>query len=964
MVKKLKKFFKKINISRTTILAIFFVVLSGVLIHRLYYLQIIEGEDYRENFSIRTTKERTLKSTRGNIYDRNGNLLAYNELSYALSLEDSGSYDSNRQKSLSLNAEAYKIIKILEKNGDHLSQDFHIIIDENNEYVFDVSGVSLMRFKADVFGEAYIDDLEPAEAEASAEEMMEYLVSEEKFAIIRKEKPYTDEELEKYGLPKDLSKDELLRMVTIRYALALTSYQKYLGATIATDLSQESVAAINENKDVLEGVQIVEDTKRVYVDSLYFSSIIGYTGKASAEELAELQSQKTGYTSTSIIGKAGIEKVMETTLQGSDGKETVYVDNLGKVLKIDENSIIEPLPGNDVYLTIDKELQVATYKILEQRLAGILVSVIINTKTFDKTELADSSHIMIPIYDVYNAMIHNGVIDTAHFTQDDASSSEKALQSAYEQKQREVFDVIEQELTGETPTPYKDLSKEFQEYMSYIVNDVLMTSTGILDRSAIDGNDPVYLAWAKEEVISLKEFLTYAASQNWIDISMISDEDSYLDSTQVYNALADYIKGYLSDSLTFTKLLYKYMLLGDRISGKQICHVLYDQEILDKEDGEYEAFAAGQIGSYELMISKISKLEITPAQLALEPCSGSAVVTNPNTGEVLACVTYPGYDNNRLANDMDVSYYRKIYNDLSRPLYNKATQQTTAPGSTFKLVTTAAGLDEKVITSDSAFECDGVFDLTETPLSCWNSDGHGYLTVVNGIQESCNVFFCNVAYQLGIDEEGNFRDSLALQKLQNYAALFDLDKPSGIEISEVSPQVSDSFGIQTSIGQGTNLFTTTQLARYVSTLANRGTSYNISLLDRITDPSGNLIEDFTPEIQSQLTLSNDIWDSIQNGMRSVITNKPEFSQLDVKVSGKTGTAQESKTNPDHALFIAYAPSEQPKISLAVRIANGYSSTNAMLVGKDIIMYHFNLAEESEILTGKASMDGVTSVQTD
>ena len=99
-------------------------------------------------------------------------------------------------------------------------------------------------------------------------------------------------------------------------------------------------------------------------------------------------------------------------------------------------------------------------------------------------------------------------------------------------------------------------------------------------------------------------------------------------------------------------------------------------------------------------------------------------------------------------------------------------------------------------------------------------------------------------------------------------------------------------------------------------------------------------------------------------MRSVITNKPEFNSLNLKVSGKTGTAQESKTSPDHALFIAYAPSDAPEISLAVRIANGYSSTNATLVGKDILTYYFNLADESSIITGRASSEGVTSVQTD
>lgn len=964
MVKKLSNLLKKVHISRTTVLSCVFLILSFILIHHLFGLQIIEGEEYRNNFSIQTTKTRTLESTRGNIYDRNGELLAYNELSYSLTLEDSGTYDNYREKALALNGEAYKIIKILESNGDSISQDFHIYIDENGNYAFDVEGTSLLRFKADVYGESYIDDLKPAQKEADADTIMAYLISEERFAIVRNEKPYTEAELTEAGLPLEFTKDELLKITIIRYQLSLTSYQKYVRVTIATDLSDESVAAISENKDVLTGVEIIEDTKRVYSDSIYFASIIGYTGKPSAEELADLQSQKDGYNASSIIGKAGIEQVMETTLQGSDGSETVYVDNLGKVLDIDEESRIEPIAGNDVYLTIDKDLQIATYKILEQRLAGILINVIFDGKEFDKTQISDSSEIMIPIYDVYNAIINNSIIDTKHFTEADASQAERELQAAFEAKQSEIFADIKRELVGEYPSAYKDLSDEMQEYMSFIVNDLLMESTGILDKSAIDTSDETYIAWTKDESISLKEYLTYAASQNWIDISDLDEDETYLDSTQVYNALAQYIQDYLSDSTAFSKLLYKYLLKTDRISGTQICHVLYDQGILSKDDDDYSAFASGVMSSYDLILEKIRGLEITPAQLALQPCSGSAVVVDPNTGEVLACVTYPGYDNNRLANDMDVEYYYQIYNDLSRPLYNKATQQTTAPGSTFKLVTAAAGLGENVIDPYTVFDCTGVFDLTETPLNCWNTYGHSSLSVADGIKNSCNVFFCNVAYQLGIDEEGNFRDSLALQKLQAYADKFELDERSGIEISEVKPQVSQNYGIQSSIGQGTHLYTTTQLARYAATLANRGTAYNISLLDKTTDSAGNLIKDYTCDILSTVDLSEETWDILQTGMRSVIENNASFKDFSINVSGKTGTAQESKTSPDHAVFISYAPSENPEIAMAVRIANGYSSTNALQAGKDIIQYYFDLSDESGIITGHASNDGVTSVQTD
>ena len=135
-----------------------------------------------------------------------------------------------------------------------------------------------------------------------------------------------------------------------------------------------------------------------------------------------------GYSTTSIVGKSGLEQVMETTLQGQDGSEKVYVDNLGKVLEVDEESRQDPVQGNDVYLTIDKDLQIACYRILEQRIAGIIVSNLSNIKTFEASEDVQASAIPIPIYDVYNALISNSVIDISHFTAEDASATEQEVQ--------------------------------------------------------------------------------------------------------------------------------------------------------------------------------------------------------------------------------------------------------------------------------------------------------------------------------------------------------------------------------------------------------------------------------------------------------------------------------------------------------------------------------------------------------
>ena len=194
--------------------------------------------------------------------------------------------------------------------------------------------------------------------------------------------------------------------------------------------------------------------------------------------------------------------------------------------------------------------------------------------------------------------------------------------------------------------------------------------------------------------------------------------------------------------------------------------------------------------------------------------------------------------------------------------------------------------------------------------------------------------------------------------------MYDMDKSSGIEIPEASPGISDQYAVPSSIGQGTHSFTTTQLARYVTTLANSGTSYSISLLDQVTDSDGKVIQDYSPSIESHVSISNNTWNVIHQGMRAVIESKYEYTDMPIAVAGETGTAQESKSRPSHALFVSYAPYEDPEIALAVRIGNGYSSTNATLVGKDIYQYYFNLVDESQLITGSARTDYVSSAQVD
>ena len=932
--------------------------MSVVLVRRLFDLQIIQGEDYISKFQARTTKERVLKSTRGNILDRNGDILASNVLSYSLTLEDNGTYTSTREKNLTLNGVAYQVLQILHSNGDDITHSFHIVVDKNGEYAFDVAeGFTLNRFRADIYGQALIDDLKDEQKTATADQMMEFLTGSEKFSIVLSgDRAYTEDELTSHGLPLTLTKQEMLDIATIRYELNTNSFKKYMQVTIATNVSEKSVAAIMENKTGLQGIDVVEDSIRQYIDDESMAPILGYTGKASSEELTELRKQNPDYSNDAIVGKAGIEQYMELTLQGTDGKETVSVDNLGKVLKIDEDTKVEPVAGDDVQLTIETDWQSAIYQILKQRVAGVLLTKIDAAKTFDYTYVTDASQIRIPIYDVYNALISNSVIDITKFSNEDASDIEKNLYAKFQQKQQRVFDTISTKLNGSNPPAYKDEDGETQEYLSYICNDLLRDTLGIISKDAIDTSDATYKAWTTDETISLKDYLTYATSQGWIDISSFSPEGEYLDSEEIYQALTAYIIDYLSTDTGFSKLLYKYMLQEDTISGQEICLVLYEQGVLDKNDDDYENLASGAMGAYDFMINKIYTLEIEPAQLALMPCSASAVVVDVKTGDVVALVSYPGYDNNRLTNDMDTDYYAKLALDQSSPFFNKATQQTTAPGSTLKLLSTIAGMEEGIIDEGTYIECTGTFDYVDPPINCWYKNGHGSLDIRTAIEQSCNYFFNMIGFQLGKVGDNEFSEVQSLNKLQEYASLIGLDRKTGIELSEATPKVSDAKAVPSYMGQGNNLFTTSELARYATVMATSGNVFKLTLLDKVMDPKGDVIQEYEPEIEDVVNISSNIWDVIHDGMRRVIQTHSQFDGLGVEVAGKTGTAELDLRHPNHGLFIGYAPASDPEYAVAIRIANGYSSGNACLIANDIFKYMYNLADKDSILTGIASTD--------
>ena len=959
MFKRVKDNYMNSANGRILIVLLVITILSAVLVGRLFFLQIINGEETLQAFTLKIQKERTIGSTRGKIFDRNGVLLAYNELAYNVTIEDI--YESGSDKNRNINETLLKVIAIIEKNNDKIINDFNIILDEDGEFAFTDEGTQLKRFLADIYGRSKISQLKYEEETATPDMVMEYLCGYGKYAIGYSHDP--ENPRDSFVVFEGYSKEEQLKLVTIRYAMSLNSYQKYIPTVIATDVNEKTVASIMENSTEFLGVTIAEDNVRKYVDSKYFSQILGYTGKISEEEYLALNNaeitaenerttrKRDDYSLTDMVGKAGIEQTMETYLQGVKGSETVYVNNLGKV--IETKNYVEPIAGNDLYLTIDHDLQVATYNILEQKLAGILLSKIINVKNYNPPENISTSKLMIPIDDVYFALFNNNVIDIHHFDNKDAGENEIAIQEAFEEKQAEVFDKLMVELT-EKRTPYKKLSEEYQVYQSYIVS--MLLSEGIISDSKIDKEDDTYLAWKVDETISLGEYLDYCIAKNWIDVTRIELHSEYSDSAEIFSQLSKDIITLLTDNTDFAKKMYRYMIEDSDINGKQICSVLLEQDAVSITEQEEERFVTGKISAYNFILFLIENLYITPAQLALDPYSASVVITNVE-GDVLALVTYPSYDNNKLANSIDAEYYASLRSDLSNPLWNYATQQKTAPGSTFKMVSSTAALCENVVDIHSKIKCTGVFDrFTNEQYRCWVHPGaHGSLNVTGGIENSCNAFFYEVGYQLSQDETGSYDAQLGLDNLYKYADMFGLSEKSGIEIEESMPEVSDEYPVLSAIGQGTNNYTTAGLARYVTTVANNGTCYNLTLLDKVTDANGNLIMDYSPTIRNIVELPTNYWNAIHTGMKRVVEKKAYYSDLGVVVAGKTGTAEESRSRANHALFVSYAPYENPEITVSTRIAFGYTSEYAANLSRDIYKYYFGLAEEDTILTGTAAI---------
>lgn len=895
--------------SRLLILGAVFCSFFLILLMRLYNLQIVNGEQYLDTFTYRIQKNVELPAPRGTIYDCNGIPLAYNKLCYRVTVEDSTLITTNQEK----NEMISRLIDYIEEAGDTLSDDIPLGLDEEGNLVFTGSTATVVRFKKDIYSTTELND---EQKNADASEVYAYMTGKRMFNVD-----------ESFGIERSL------KILSVRYDIYMKRYEKYLSVTVVSDASPKLAAAIRENQDELPGISIEQGYTREYADSKYFSCITGYIGNISEDELSSFEADGNhSYSQNDQIGKIGIEAYYEDILKGTKGSQTLYVNNLGSILETADT--VDPVPGNDVYLSIDSDFTKKAYDMIEERIAGIILAYMRLGSDRDYND-----EILIPVNDIYYAMIGNNIISLPHLESEDATDIEKDFYQKYVNYQTKVARTISSAMNKKRGT----LSREEYSYIDMAYN--MLCDDGVLQIGKIDSDDETIASWRRGS-LSLDELLNYAVSKNIIDVSYLEVSSDYLDTSEIFDAIVVYINQNLPNYNDFEKQAYYYMLENDEITGEDICLILYAQDILQR-DSDYGKLLSGTLSAYDFMYKKIYYMQITPDMLGLMPCSGAYVVTDINTGKVKALVSYPGYDANRMN---EVEYYSSLLNNKSLPLYNRVTQQALAPGSTYKLVSTAAGLEEGVITKDTYIADQVEYTKVVPTASCWNKYGHGDINITDAIMYSCNYFFYEVGYRLATTKELKFSDTLGLNRLAKYASMFGFDSVSGIELAETEPKISDESAVRSAIGQGTNNYTPAQLSRYVTALANSGTVYKLSLIDQVKNSDGEVTDKCEPVVDKKVKIKKSTWDIIHEGMYRVCNVSDYVTKmggLGLTMSGKSGTAEESEDKPNHALFVGYAPYKDPKVAAVLVIPNGYGSSKVLDLYADLMCTYFSVPVQRE-----------------
>lgn len=343
--------------------------------------------------------------------------------------------------------------------------------------------------------------------------------------------------------------------------------------------------------------------------------------------------------------------------------------------------------------------------------------------------------------------------------------------------------------------------------------------------------------------------------------------------------------------------------------------------------------------------------------------TGAIVAMDPNNGEILAMVSKPSFDPNLFAGGISTQNWSNLINDKRHPLQNRTIQGQYPPGSTYKIVTAIAGLEEGIISQDTTFTCPGYFKHGRRIYRCWKRFGHGSMNIKKALIQSCDVFFYQLGIKLGIDTIAKYAKKVGLGSLSGLSVQNEkkgLIPTAKWKEEERGEAWLSGETVSASVGQGYNLVTPLQLVNLISTVANGGTLWKPTLVKRIESIDGNVVEEVTPTIIKRVDIGFETMNIIREALLGVVHDKGGTAWRarikNIQIAGKTGTAQVVRIKDeddkgddvplklrDHAWFIAYAPYDAPEIAVAVIVEHGgHGGATASPIARSIIKTYYKL----------------------
>lgn len=915
--------------SRYSVLYIIMFIMMGTIVAKLLYLQVYKYDDYKEKADVSSTKFISEEAPRGNIYDSEGNVIATNKQTYTLTYMET--VDSTKAFYTTMD----KVFKILEDNGESFQDDLALKVDDSGNIYFDFKTDSEsskrtleIRFKRDrglnediekeKFGDKEgdytdeeINEVNDALMEISAEDTFYYLVksydlyklllpenytSEQASELAKKYKDATGKEILD-DLLKEYSIQQIRRYIVIKDAIKMGSFSGYSNITIASNIKRDTAFIVYQQLNDLPGINVSLKPVRYYPYGTLASAVVGYVSSISSSQKESYELR--GYdTSTDLIGVSGIESAFEEQLKGTKGGTTVKVNSQGRTTE--ELFKLESYPGNNVHLTINKDVQYAAQEALKDQILklqseglssatrGAVVAIEVNTgrvlamasyPDFDPNDFAIPSELSTEKYNEYFNPDYES-FGTQHIQSTGAKGTLDELFPVNEDGVREdKYDLYPRSMLNYATQGLVPPGSTFKP----------LTAVAGLTDGAITENDTV-----NDVGLWSSEYTGKQVLENFQKTGHgITDVRKALEVSSNYffyeTAIRLYVKnGANIDALnSLARYAWRFGLGAEQgktaSTGIQI----------------YENF--GQTYNFVSWRNSLA----TNAKYSLVPALEEGVYYG---------FTFVPFDISDVSTDSDE------LKELKTSLKNN-----------IKETLLKVGTDDQITSQDEYAK--------------------SILSTVKKIMEISDKYKENVANYEAANNKKVDIDAQA-KTVANAIAYFTITN----QTSEIKSPINL---VQDAIGQSMNAFTPLQMANYMATLANGGTRYKVSIVDKVTSPTGEVIQEFKPEVIESNPIDEDILQAIKEGMRRVNTSPSNgtayqlFANFPIEVCGKTGTADfgtseqyEFQGRKAYANYISFAPMDNPQIAIFSTIYDGNRGANSAYVHKAIYEAFF----KDELLT--------------